>query len=112
MAGSAPQRRYRRHGVNTRGTMFGQPEPHVNVQAASVARRFARCDRRSNPLHCYRTRKLMYDSREIARSTGQQLERITGQAYWLYPCPPGTTKHFHLSTTPPAVEGVGDRERA
>lgn len=112
MAGSPPERSYRRRGPNTRASMLGQPEPPVSVRAASIARRYARCDRRYNPIYCDRNRKLMYDQREVAKSTGQQLECITGQAYWIYPCPPGTTKHYHLTTMRPAREGVGGHERA
>jgi hypothetical protein len=78
MSGTPPKRRYRRHGLNTRGTLLGQPEPPVNVRAASIARRYARQDRRSNPIYCQRNRRLIYDQREVAKSTGQQLERITG----------------------------------
>lgn len=112
MSGSPPRRSYRRQPRNTRATLLGAPEPPTAARAASVARRFARCDRRSNPIYCHRTRKLIYDEREVAKSTGQQLERITGQAYWLYPCPPGTTKHYHLTTMRPAVEGLVTHERA
>lgn len=112
MSGTPPKRRYRRHGLNTRGMLLGQPEPPVNVRAASIARRYARQDRRSNPIYCQRNRRLIYDQREVAKSTGQQLERITGRAYWIYPCPPSTTKHYHLTTMRPAQEGVGGHERA
>lgn len=112
MSGTPPKRSYRRRGLNTRGTLLGQPEPSRNVQAASIARRYARCDRRSNPIHCQRNRRLIYDLREVAKSTGKQLERITGRAYWIYPCPSGTTKHYHLTTMRPVMEGVGGHERA
>lgn len=98
MSGSPPRRRYRSHGRGmTRKELLYAPDPFQHQQAASTARRYAVCDRRSQPVHCEATRKLMYETPEIARSTGQALQRITGKTYYFYPCP-RKGKHFHLTT--------------
>lgn len=38
----------------------------------------------------------MYDTKEIAESTGEALQRARGLTYLAYQCPRGT--HWHLTT--------------
>lgn len=86
----------RRRSPVGKGTHVGQPDPVDHMQLQSVARRFARCDRHQAPLHCHVQNKLMYDSREVAKSTGQALQRLARHPYYLYRCPTGN--HWHLTT--------------
>lgn len=86
----------RRRSPVGKGTHVGQPDPVDHMRLQSVARRFARCDRQQRPIHCHLQGKLMYDSREIAKSTGQALQRLARQPYFLYRCPTGN--HWHLTT--------------
>lgn len=74
------------------------PREDYSLQLMSTARRYARADRRGNPIHCDHARKLMYETDEIARSTGQQLARLSGLDHFLYRCPAGS--HWHLTTEP------------
>lgn len=78
------------------GSHIGQPDDYVSMQAQSIARRYARKDRCQRPLHCGRQGKLMYDTEEIARSTGKALARVRGIPYTTYPCP--GSQHFHLTS--------------
>jgi hypothetical protein len=98
---SRPRRRQvpkaaRRRSLTGRGSHIGQPDDYVAMQAQSIARRYALKDRAQRPLHCYAQGKLMYDTEEIARSTGEALQRVRGQAYTTYPCRSGN--HFHLTS--------------
>lgn len=90
--------RYRvpNHIRRVRAAHFGKARDDDTLQLMSTARKFARADRRGNPIHCEFAGKLMYESQEIARSTGQALARLAGKAHFLYPCPRGS--HWHLTT--------------
>ena len=78
------------------GSHVGQPDSVVHMQAQSIARRYARCDRQQRPLYCHTQQKLMYDSKEIAKSTGEALQRLRAIPYFVYPCP--HSSHWHLTT--------------
>jgi hypothetical protein len=95
----------RRRSPVGKGTHVGQPDDFVAMQAQSIARRFARQDRVGHPLHCYAQGKLMYDSEEIAKSTGEALQRVRGQQYTPYPCRSGS--HWHLTSMFQGEEQAG-----
>jgi len=78
------------------GSHIGKADSVEAMQLQSIARRFARCDRQQRPIHCQTQGKLMYDSEEIATSTGQALQRIKGEQYYVYNCP--HSNHWHLTT--------------
>jgi hypothetical protein len=86
----------RKRSPRSPGSHIGNPDTVEAMQLQSIARRYARCDRQQRPIHCHTQGKLMYDSEEIAKSTGQALQRIKGETYYAYPCPNST--HFHLTT--------------
>jgi hypothetical protein len=80
---------------------LGAPKPDHSLQLMSTARRFARQDRCGRPIHCFFAKKLIYDTNEIARSTGQQLARIAAKPHFLYLCKSHDTRggnHWHLTT--------------
>lgn len=86
----------RGRSLTGRGSHIGQPDNFVAMQAQAIARRYARKDRAQRPLHCYVQSKLMYDTEEIAKSTGEALGRVRGLVYTVYGCRRGD--HFHLTT--------------
>jgi len=86
----------RRRGIQVKGSHVGRPDDLISMQAQSIARRYARTDRQSRPLHCQTQGKLMYDSKEIAKSTGEALQRLRAVPYFVYPCPHSV--HWHLTT--------------
>lgn len=86
----------RTRGRQAKGTHVGTPDPLEHMQAQSIARRYARCDRQHRPLHCHTQQKLMYDTKEIAKSTGEALQRLRKVPYFVYECP--HSRHWHLTT--------------
>jgi hypothetical protein len=92
---------------------MGSPKPDHSAALMSVARRFARCDRQLRPIHCEFAKKLIYDSDEIARSTGQQLARLAGRPHFLYRCKshdPRGGNHWHLTTQPHGPKGAPNEQ--
>lgn len=101
---SRPNRRQvpkgaRMRSLRSAGSHIGQADSVEAMQLQSIARRYARCDRQHRPIHCHNQGKLIYDSKEIAKSTGQALQRVHGSPQYVYPCP--ASGHFHLTTHGP-----------
>lgn len=94
---------------------LGRAAPDHSAALMSVARRFARVDRQHRPVHCEFARKLIYDTDEIARSTGQQLARLAARPHYLYPCGVrdprlGGRHHWHLTTQPNGPRGEANEQ--
>jgi hypothetical protein len=105
-----PKRARSRNRLTGRGSHVGQPDDFVTMQAQSIARQYARKDRGGRPLHCHAQLKLMYDTQEVAQSTGEALERVRGMQYTTYECRHG--QHFHLTTRFQAEEDARREARS
>jgi hypothetical protein len=84
-----------KHKPHSRKNLLGQPHSEFRLKVMSIARRYARSDRRGNPLYCNVFGKLMYDSKEIALSTGAAITRASGNIQYVHPCP--RASHWHLT---------------